>query len=119
MKYVFQPPSNQGRYQDEKWLRKKYKDKALSDGIMGLWQFLDNAENAYDIMAMAFYRFHELKGDRNGTYSISPIGRHSPFRLIVVCLDADGKECAPSGDERTFLLGITKLEIKEITNHYD
>lgn len=119
MNCVFCPPSNEERYRDEKWLRKKFKDRDLSEAMMALWQYIDNAENAHDIQVRIFYNSHLLKGDRGGTYSISPLGKRNRYRLIVVCLDDKGKEATPNDDETRFLLSIKCLEIKELTYHYD
>lgn len=119
MKYVFQPPSLENHYLDEKWIWKHFKDHDLADAVMALLEYLDNAENAFDIKSNPAYYFHLLKFDRSGTYSLAPLGKKKPYRLLVVCLDANGKECIPSEDEKGFLKGIKELEIKELTEHYD
>jgi plasmid maintenance system killer protein len=119
MKYIFQPPRNEKRYFDEKWLEGKYGPE-LATGMLALHQFLDNAQNAYDIKANPYYHFHILSGERKGNYSISPLGKESKIRLMVTCLDDKEKEVTPKGDEDGFLKEILEIEIKELNDkHYD
>jgi hypothetical protein len=49
MKYVFQPPSLEKHYLDEKWIWKRFKNRDLAEAMMALWEYLDNAESAYDV----------------------------------------------------------------------
>jgi hypothetical protein len=91
----------------------------LAEAMMALWGYLDNAANAYDIKCNPVYYLHLLKQNRNGVYALAPLGKGKPYRLLLVCLNSEGKECCPSGDEKTFLSGIKEIEIKELTDHYD
>jgi plasmid maintenance system killer protein len=119
MKYRFQPPSLESHYLDERWIKKRFRNSDLAEAMMALWEYLDNASSAYDIKTNPAYYFHLLKQDRKGVYSLAPMGKGKAFRLLVVCLDQEGKECVPQGDEKGFLQGVKELEIKELTDHYD
>jgi plasmid maintenance system killer protein len=98
---------------------KKYKDARLAEGMMGLWQVLDAAQDAWDIKAFRPFYMHELKQNRKGTYSLAPLGKAIKWRLIVVCLDETGREIVPGSDEAVFLRGVKEFEVKELTDHYD
>ena len=117
MKYEYNPANLQKKYENEKYLNKKYGDK-IADGMMKFLGALSAAQNAYDIMTLKSFHMEHLKGNLNEYYSISLDKKKSKWRLLLQMLDDDGTVLIPSSDEKSFLKKIKLIRIKELSEHY-
>lgn len=117
MKYEYSPDRLQKKYEDESIMKKKYGIE-ISTNMMKFLNALEAAENAYDIKCMPQFFMEHKKGNLNSYYSISLDKKKSKWRLMIQMLDKDGNVVFPTENEKEFLLGIKKIRIKELSEHY-
>lgn len=90
---------------------RKVKEKILSIG-----NFLESAESLNDIFAYPPYRFHSLKGDRKGEWSIS-VG-NTGWRVTIIPCD-ENKNAILNGDVLAQCKFIKIVMVTEVSNHYE
>lgn len=117
MEYEYSSPGIKKNYEDETWLKKKY-GVNISEGMMKFLNSLDAAESAYDIKCLPQFFMEHKKGNLKEYYSISLDKKKSKWRLLIQMLDEKGNVVKPAEDEKQFLLGIKKIRIKELSEHY-
>lgn len=64
-----------------------------------------------------FFMEHK-KGNLKSNYAVSLDKKKSKWRLMIQMLDENGNVIMPTENEKTFLLGIKKIRIKELSDHY-
>lgn len=97
--------------------KKKY-DIRVAEKLIKTINFIENAYSLKDIISYIPFRFHDLKGDRKGTFAID-LGKKLGYRLIVIPIDSEDNPCS---NEQVFsekACGIKIISIEEVTNHYD
>ena len=72
----------------------------------------------YDLYVMPQYRLHGLSGDRSNQYSFV-LHKSSKWRLIVYPLDDSGEILKDKSNEKELLCKAVKIEILEVSEHYD
>ena len=117
MKYEFSPSKLKIKYEDEKYMKRKY-GEAISEGMIMLFGVLDAAENAYDIKCNIFLFMEHKKGNLKDYYSLSLDKKKSKWRLLIQMLDEDGNVLLPTDNEKEFLKSIKRIRIKELSDHY-
>ena len=75
--------------------------------------FIEAAENLKSVENNRLYRFHDLKGDRNGTYALDIDGRRSSYRLLVEFKDVSKADVFANATK------ITIIGLKEVSKHYE
>lgn len=86
----------------------------LSDLINAIEAFT----NLYDLYVMPQYRLHSLSGDRKNQYSFV-IKKGTKWRLIVYPLSESGDILTDKSNEKDMLCKAVKIEIVEVSEHYD
>ncbi len=118
MIYEYSPSRLAQKYENESWLKKKY-GVAISNGMIEFLGALIAAENAYDIKCTPQFFLEHKKGNLKDYYSVSLDKKKSKWRLLIQMIDdTTNKVVCPSNDEKTFLLSIKKIRIKELSDHY-
>lgn len=117
MKYEYSPPRLKKEYEDERKMAKKY-GKSISKGMVIFLNIIEAADNAYSIKNKEFLFMEHLKGNLKEYYSISLDKKKSKWRILIQMLDDDGNVLMPSNDEKEFLKSVTKIRIKELSEHY-
>lgn len=92
--------------------------KDVAENLHKLINLLESFSNLYDISMFPRYRFHLLKGDRKGQYSIT-LSKSSKRRVILYPLDEDGKIIIDFSNEKCALIKSIKVEIMEVSQHYE
>ena len=72
----------------------------------------------YDLYVMPQYRLHGLSGDRKYQYSFV-LHKGTKWRLIVYPLDEAGEILKDKENEKEMLCKAVKIEIVEVSEHYD
>jgi plasmid maintenance system killer protein len=117
MKYEFSPSKLKEKYEDEKYMKKKY-GLAISEGMLMFLGALEAAENAYDIKSNLFFYMEHKKGNLKDYYSISLDKKKSKWRLLIQMIDENDNILQPTDNEKMFLKSVKKIKIKEISEHY-
>lgn len=117
MQYVYEPPKLEARYEDEKWLQRKYGPN-IARGMLLFLGAVISAENAYDLMRMPQFYMEHLKNNLKKYYSITLDKKKSKWRVILVMLDKNGNEAIPTSDEKAFLQATKTIKILEMSEHY-
>lgn len=117
MEYVFSPSKLKAKYEDEKYMKKKY-GEAISNGMIMLLGVLDAAENAYDIKCNMFLYMEHKKGNLKEYYSLSLDKKKSKWRLLTQMIDENDNVLLPTEDEKVFLKSVRKIRIKGLSDHY-
>lgn len=78
--------------------------------------YIQNATSLLDIFAYPSFRFHPLRGDRKGEWSIS-LGK-TGYRVTVIPCDDNGKEIL-DGDIMAQCKSIKIVLVTEVSNHYE
>lgn len=96
-------------------LRKAKKDfsEKVTEKLHQLITFLEAADSLASVTAFPKYHFHQLKGERQGQFTIDIDGRKSSYRLIVGFREEDIEKVFSSPIE------IEILKIEEVSNHYE
>lgn len=84
----------------------------IATKLMQAINFIENATSLKAIMEFEPYNFHDLKGKRDGEYSIDIGSRRDGYRLILIFKETKEKVFSNS-------IEITEVNIKEMGNHYD
>ena len=97
--------------------KKKYPLKTAEKLIKAI-NFIESAACLNDIVNFSPFHFHNLRGNRNGPYSICFNGTADSYRLIIKPLDDNGEPYKNmSIDEYS---KITKIVlILEVSKHYE
>lgn len=118
MEYEFNSQQLKKRYEDEKYMKKKY-GVAISEGMLKFLCAIKAAENAYDIKSIPSFFMEHKSGNLRHYYSISLDKKKSKWRLLLQMLDEQGNIVIPNENEKEFLKSIKKIKIKELSDHYD
>ena len=92
--------------------------KEVAEKLHKLMNLLESFTNLYDIKVLPTYRLHLLKGDRQNQYSIT-LSKGSKWRLILYPLDEDENVITDLRDEKAALIKSIKIEILEVSEHYE
>lgn len=112
------------KYKDrtaEEQFSSKYKKRwqypeAVKTRLVATENYIDQADSLLDIVQYPSYRFHPLRGDRKGEWSIS-LGK-TGYRVTVIPCDEHGKQIL-SGDIVAQCKSIRIIEVTEVSNHYE
>ncbi len=85
----------------------------VAEKLHQLITFLEAADSLASVTAFPKYHFHQLKGERQGQFTIDIDGRKSSYRLIVGFREEDIEKVFSSPIE------IEILKIEEVSNHYE
>ena len=97
--------------------KKKYPLKTAEKLIKAI-NFIENAVCLNDIVKYSPFHFHNLRGNRNGQYSICFNGKNDSYRLIIEPLDENGKPYKSMSIDK--YSKITKIVlILEVSKHYE
>lgn len=94
-----------------KYSKTKLPDK-IATKLMQAINFIENATSLKAIMEYGPYKFHDLKGKRDGQYAIDIGSRRDGYRLILTFKETKEEVFSNS-------IEITEVNIKEMGNHYD
>ncbi|MFJ1628090.1 type II toxin-antitoxin system RelE/ParE family toxin [Marinilactibacillus psychrotolerans] len=92
--------------------KKKFPEK-VANKLFKLINFIEAADNLYSITSFQPYHFHNLKGKKDGFYSIDIDGRKSSYRLIVTFNDEDLSKVFSDGKS------IEVIKIEEVSKHHE
>lgn len=92
---------------------KKIFPEKVAKKLHKLINFIEAADNLESVKNMPMYRFHDLKGDREGYYSLDIDGIKSSYRLIVSFDDISKDDVFQSS------IDIEDIEIEEVSKHYE
>ena len=90
----------------------------VAEKLHALINLIDNADTLKDIHEMQIYHLHPLQGNRAGQYALDVAGRKSGYRLIIIPLDADGKEWEEK-DVNIIYKSTNVIIAWEVSNHYE
>ena len=90
----------------------------LGKALLKLINLLENADNLKDISMMPQYRLHKLKGNRIDQYSIT-ILKSSKYRLIIYPLDENNNIMYSRDNENLMFISCIKIQIEEVSEHYE
>ncbi len=93
--------------------------KHFAEELNDMLNFISFAKNAYDALNRVHYKMHMLKGELQGAYSLSPDNKKTKWRVIAICINDEGKEVAPIGNEAEFLKNIKIFRLRRISDHYE
>ncbi|MCF6419810.1 type II toxin-antitoxin system RelE/ParE family toxin [Furfurilactobacillus milii] len=74
--------------------------------------FIEAADNLQSVINYPPFHFHDLKGERSGTYAMDVNGRNNSYRIIC---SFDAPKTHVFSEAST----ITIMEIEEVSNHYE
>ena len=117
MKYEYNPPKLKEDYENEKNMKKKY-GVLISEGMIKFLGALEAADNAYDIKCQPAFFFEHKKGNLKRYYAVSLDKKKSKWRLMLNMLDSNDNIVFPMDNEKEFLLGIKKIRIEGLSDHY-
>ena len=90
----------------------------VAEKLHALINLLESAENLCDISEIQIYHLHPLHGDKEGMHALDVAGRRSGYRLVIIPLDADGKEWKEK--DINVIYKATEIIIAwEVSNHYE
>ncbi|WP_334333469.1 type II toxin-antitoxin system RelE/ParE family toxin [Companilactobacillus sp. HBUAS59544] len=92
---------------------KKAFSEKIAKKLLKLVNFIKAAENLESIIKNPFYKFHKLKGDKEGLYALDIDGRKSSYRLLVAF---DGMTSEYIFEEA---ISIVSIQIEEVSKHYE
>ena len=92
--------------------KKDFSDK-IAVKLHQLITFLEAADSLASVIVFPKYHFHQLKGKRQGQFTLDIDGRKSSYRLIVGFREEDVEKIFSSPIE------IEILKIEEVRNHYE
>lgn len=118
MDLYFLPTSLERKYSDERKMKKKYGEQIA----IGMGMFLNKAEqadNAYDLKCIPSLFLEHKKGNLKDYYAVSLDKKRSKRRLMLQMLNNNLEVVSPGNNEDMFLKAITKLRIKELSEHYE
>lgn len=118
MKYEYNPIILEKRYENEKYMQKRY-GVLIAEGMLKFLGVLRSAENAYEIKTKPAFFMEHKHGNLAKYYSISLDKKKSKWRLMIQMLDDEGHVLEPTDNEKEFLLGIKKIRIEGLSEHYD
>ncbi len=79
---------------------------------------LEQADTIKDIVVQKTFRFHDLKGERDGLFAIDVKTKQDPWRLILQPLDENKQPFVPCNiDEISNIVQIVRIE--EVSKHYE
>ena len=100
----------------KKATRELGKDVAIK--LHNLMNAIEAFSNLYSLKGFPQYRLHPLVGNRDGQYSFV-IDKRSKWRLIVCPLDNEGTPLKDRSNEKDMLTNAVRIEIMEVSEHYD
>lgn len=92
--------------------KKKFPEK-VANKLLKLINFIEAADNLYSITSFPSYNFHDLKGNKQGLYSIDIDGRRSTYRLIVTFNNEDLNKVFSD----TKLIEV--ITVEEVSKHHE
>ncbi len=98
-------------------MAKRWYGSLVADKLHMTIGFLEAAVNLRDVQAMPQFRLHKLLGARMGQYAID-LGRNTGYRLVLYPLNLL-QERITEPDEAHLMSITVRIEIKEVTNHYE
>ena len=91
---------------------KKVFDAVTARKLFEKLNIISAAENLQSVINYGPLHFHDLKGKREGTYSMDVNGRKSSYRIICSFDE-------PKIDIFSHSSSITIIKIEEVSNHYE
>ena len=90
----------------------------VAEKLHALINLIESSENLQDIAAMQIYHLHPLQRKREGQYALDIAGRKAGYRLVIIPLDANGREWKKK--DITIIYKATRAIIAwEVSNHYE
>lgn len=120
MKLIYKNKTVEKECTNLKKLRKKY-GKNIALKIELAIDTIKNAEDMSDIIGYHPFKFHALKEDKKGYFSLDIGGRKSNYRMIIEPMDCNGKRFNPCNIDEIikeidiiFIVGVNTHEYKRI-----
>lgn len=95
-----------------KQARKDFPEK-VAKKLLKLINFIEDADNLGEVMNYPSSNFHNLKGNKEGLYSLDVDGRRSSYRLIVSFENLSNEIIFSQS------MSVKMIEIKEVSKHYE
>ncbi len=93
-------------------------NKALAVSLLSRINAIGQADSIHDIIVMKPFRFHKLKGDKNGYFAIDVKTIRDKWRIVLQPLDEDEQPYDPCHiDEIAKIVKV--VEISEVSSHYE
>ena len=93
-------------------------NKALAVSLLFRINFIEQADVIHDIIVMKPFRFHNLRGDKNGYFAIDVKTIRDKWRIVLQPLDENEKPYDPCHiDEIAKIVKV--VEIHEVSAHYE
>ena len=92
--------------------------KDVAKRLWDLLDYIDAFPKLYDLFVMPQYRLHSLSGDRKYQYSFV-IHKGYKWRLIIYPLDENNEVLKNKDNEKEMLMKAVRVEILEVSEHYD
>lgn len=103
-------------------IAKKEFDAKTAEKLFATIEFIKQAKNLGDIIAMKTYNFHHLNQNKKiktkHQYAIDIDGRRSSYRLIITPLDCD-ENIVDSRDLKELCKCTDILLVLEVSKHYE
>lgn len=93
-------------------------NKSLAISLRSRINAIEEADVINDIIVTKSFRFHNLKGDRNGYFAIDVKTIRDKWRIVLQPLDENEKAYDPCHiDEIAKIVKV--VEIREVSAHYE
>ena len=115
MEIIYKNKKAKQQFKSEYASKWTYPEK-VKEKILSIGKFLESAGALSDIFAYPPYRFHSLKGDRKGAWSIS-VG-NTGWRVTVIPCDGNMNTIL-NGDIFAQCKFIKIVMVTEVSNHYE
>lgn len=115
MKVIYKNKGAEKQFKSEYASKWKYPEN-VKEKLLSVGNFLESAESLSDVFAYPPYRFHYLKGDRRGEWSITV--PNTGWRVTVIPCDKEQKPIL-SGDVLAQCKFIKIVMVTEVSNHYE
>ena len=101
-------------------IRKATKDlgKDVAIELHNLINAMEAFPNLQAIKGFPQYRLHSLIGERNYQYSLT-IDKRYKWRLVIYPLDEEGNLLKDRSNEKEMLTKAVKVEVLEVSEHYE
>lgn len=118
MKRYYQPEKLKEKYEDERYLKKRYGPE-IAEGMAMFLNAVDAATCAYDIKCLTRFQMEHKKGNLKDYYAVTLDKKKSKWRLMLQMIDEQDNVVRPDDNEVDFLKRIKKIRIGELSDHYD
>lgn len=93
-------------------------NKNMVEKLMSRINALQNAETLKDIIVQKQFRFHALKGKREGQFAIDVKTKKERWRIVLIPLNENEQKYNPCKIDEISSV-VKTIEITEVSDHYE